>query len=275
MEWFPASVISTIFVCSFPLVLAEVFVRTREQSARAQPVSEVQKYRIRLRLVTVIVLMAFAVWYFLDYHAVAAGRRPFVVAIANTLSFFLLFFTFTSRIWSLSWRKHQALQTEVNGSDAEPLQPPLIEYLSPASLRAAYVLVALSLAVVFVIFWLSRNDWGYRTKGMLMLLAGAAFFYLYMARLREAGANQPAARREKQESADDRSSEARQAAARTFRSALVLFGALELGAVMTLTLNWSSPVQRMLGLVSQLSVSILGIVSLAKLFATETANRRS
>jgi hypothetical protein len=62
---------------------------------------------------------------------------------------------------------------------------------------------------------------------------------------------------------------ARQKASRSFLTALSLFCAFELTAILTMTLNWSESIQRLLGIGAHLAVCVLGLGGLAEILAEE------
>jgi hypothetical protein len=272
VDWLIPSIMTTIVASGSPLILAEVFARVVEPKKDRRPDATSNKYRKRLRFATVAVWMAFALWYWLDFHAVAAGRRPFVIAIAITLSFIVLFLAFTVRVWSSLSQDHVELQSAEDMTYTGSIQKPLIEYISAIRLRLAYVFVVVSMLFVLTIFLMSKNDIGYRVKGMLMLIAGGCFFFLGLRRLHRTTLNKQDSlirQQEVSEITDKDCDEARQKASRSFLTTLLLFCAFESAAILTLTLNWSESIQRLLGIGAQLAVGVLGLVGLAEILAEE------
>lgn len=255
MEWFTVSVITTIVISGAPLFFAEVW-------ARFVYDAELRRYHRQLRFATVAVWAAFALWFWLDYRAVAAGQRPFAVAVVNILAFIILFLALAVRVLSLSRRHYAKLHSDGQTTDYLPVRKPLVEYLSSKTLLAVYVFVAISLISVLAVWLTSTNSIGYRAKGMLLFIAGAAFFYLSLYRWQLTETNQT----------EDARSDSIAAHRRTSKSllvALAYYCAFEVSAILTLTLNWNIPTQYWVGVSSQLAVGVLGLFGCAKMLARE------
>ena len=272
MNWLAASILATLIASGGQLLMAEVFTRAIRRHGDYLYDTQVHKYRRQLWLATVIVWAVFALWFWLDFMAIAAGRRSFAVTIANCLSFIVLFFSFTVRIMA-SFRPDRS-ESHLLAKTAYPTssQKPLVEYLSPIGLRATYVFVAVSLLFGLTALLTSKNDIGYRIKGMLLFFAGAAFFYLWLRRLHQPSSNRVDFFGEQPAITGDRYSGPHRRALQSFVTAVLFFCVFELASILTLTLDWHNPWQSWLGVGSQLAASILGFIGCAKILAEERDN---
>jgi hypothetical protein len=235
VEIFMISVVTTIFSSSMPLLFVEVFTRAR----RGPRDAEFNRHYRRLWLATVVVCAAFGVWFWLDSQAIAAFRRPFVVAGANVLAFLVLFFGFAAKI---AWPSQPSgLEPRSNGTETHRtlIREPSIEQPSQAALLIARVFVAVSLTLVLAVLLTSKNSVGHRVKGMALIIIGVVFFFLFL-RVR-----------------------------RPLITAVGYFCAFEVSAVLTLTLDWNISSHQWLGVGSQLAAGVLGLIGCAKWMATE------
>jgi hypothetical protein len=235
MEFFMVSAFATIFCSGGPLLFVEVFTRSRRSARDA----EFHRNYRRLWLATGVVLAAFALWFWLDSQAIAAFRRPFVVAGANVFAFVVLFFGFAVRI---AWPSRQdGLEPRSNETEAHrtPTQEPPIEHPSRAAWLIARIFVTVSLILVLAILMTSKNSAGHRIKGLGLIIIGVVFFFLFL-RMRQ-----------------------------PLLTAIGYYGAFEVSAILTLTLDWDIPWSRWVGVGSQLTVGALGLIGCAKWLATE------
>lgn len=233
MEIFMVSALSTVFVGSMPLVFVEVFTRARRSLRDA----EFYRHYRRLWLATGVVWAAFAIWFWLDSHEIAAFRRPFVVAGANVLAFVVLFFGFAARI---AWPSQpHGVEPRSNETEARrtPIQETSIESPSRAALLIARVFIAVSLILVVAVLMTSKNSVGHRVKGMLVIIIGVVFFFLFL-RMR-----------------------------RPLLTAIGYFCAFGVSAILTLTLDWNVSSHQWLGVGSQLAAGVLGLIACAKCMA--------
>ena len=238
MDWLSASIGATIVVSGAPLLLGEVFAR----AGGGWPEGG-QRSRRALWAATGAVWLAFGLWFLLDRPAVAAGERPFAVAIANLLAFAFLFFAFAARAFSLDHRQREG----ATPAESPPVSSAPADHLAPSELRAARTFVSFALLLGAALLFTSDNDIGYRLKGALMQGAGAAFFLLVLHRMR-----QPA------------SDPSRPLAIGTLLSALGYFTVFLTAAVLTLTLDWETRSHRWLGVGSQLASGVLGLIACAR-----------
>jgi hypothetical protein len=104
--------------------------------------------------------------------------------------------------------------------------------------------VAVSCLIVLAVLAHSTNSPGHRVKALLLLAAGGVFFVLALLRLRAASGPD----------ATDATP------ARTLFNGLVYFGAFAVAAVLTLTLDFALPVQRWVGVGSQVVAGVVGLV---------------
>jgi hypothetical protein len=235
MEYFMVSAISAIFAGSMPLLFVEVFTRARRSLRDA----EFNRRYSCLWLATGVLWAAFALWFWLDSQAIAAFRRPFVVAGANVLAFFVLFFGFAAKI---AWPSQPSgLEPRPNGTEEDRtlIQEPSIGRPSQAALLIGRVFVAVSLTLVLAVLLTSKNSVGHRVKGMALIIIGVAFFFLFLR------ARQP------------------------LLTAIWYFCAFEVSAILTLTLDWNIPSHQWLGVGSQLAAGALGLIGVAKWMAME------
>jgi hypothetical protein len=232
---FVISAISTIFVSSMPLIFVEALTRARRSPRDA----EFHRHYRRLWIATGIVWAAFAIWFWLDSQEIAAFRRPFVVAGANVLAFVALFFGFAARIAWPSQPRGIEPRSDETEARRTLIQETLTESPSRAALLIARVFVAISLILVMAVLLTSKNSAGHRVKGIVMIIIGVIFFFLFLRMRRPA------------------------------LTAIGYYCAFAVSAVLTLTLDWNVSSHQWLGAGSQLAAGLLGLIGCAKWMATE------
>jgi hypothetical protein len=235
MDYLKVSAIATIYCSSLPLIFVEAFTRARGDLRDA----EFHQLHRRLWLATGVVLMAFALWFWLDVRAIAAFHRPFVVAGANVLAFVVLFFGFAAKIAWPSQSRGSEPRSDETEAHRTPIREPSIEHPSRAALLIARVFVAVSLIFVLAILLTSKNSVGHRIKGIAFIIIGVVFFFLFL-RMRQ-----------------------------PLLTAIGYFCAFEAFAALTLTLDWNVSSHQWLGVGSHLAAAVLGAIGCAKWMATE------
>jgi len=235
MEIVIFSAFTIILTSSAPLLFVEVFTPARRSPRDA----EFNRHYRRLWSAMGIIWAASALWFWLDSQAIAAFRRPFVVAGANVLIFVVLFFGFAAKI---AWPPQPSgLGPRPDETEAQQtlIQEPSVEQPSRAALLIARVFVVVCLILVLAVLLTSKNSVGHRVKGTAFIIIGVVFFFMFLrARL-------------------------------PLTTAIGYFCAFEAFAVPTLTLNWNVTSHQWLGAGSQFAAGVVGLIGCAKLMATE------
>lgn len=216
MTWLLGSIAASLIAGCGPLLMVESV-----SAIRRLPILDAP--RRRLRVATAIALSLVGTWLVIDRDAVAAGMRSFPVAGVAATMFAVLFVTLGYPI----------LQRAAVTPGLIPPSTP-----SAALLRSrwdAAVLVALLASLAA--FGMSPNDLGYRIKGLAIVLAGGALYFL--GRPRASGT----------------------------------FGFCAFAGAVTLFAQWEVPWQRAVGTMSQLSVGVIGLVWCARVIVRSESAR--
>ncbi len=222
----------------------------------------------RLRIATLAVWVVFAMWVAVDHAAVAAGRRSLAVALFNVFAALLLFSTISIRVIASSPQSRPA--RDLHGQTSRsPSAPALYSYLGSSNRRAAHVIVGALLAIGILALVGSSNDFGYRLKGAVMVVAGACFYALGLVLLRSTRVRTALSVSGGEVSTD---AKAMSRARRVLVETLVYVGVLELASVMTLTLDWTAPSNRWLGIGSQVTAAVVGLIGCARFLAWDRDN---
>jgi hypothetical protein len=213
MNWMLVSIAALLIAISGPLLMVE-------STPQVRTLAGLYRRRQLLRLWTVAALLAACAYLVSDRQAISLGSRSIVVAGLAAALFFALLLSLGLPIL------HEAARATPASRDIP----------SPGVLGGPWdVPVLVALATSLAGFAFAANDLGYRTKGLAIILAGGAVYFM-----------------------------GRPRAPRTF----VLCAAV---GAFTLFAQWYVPWQRTLGVVAQLSVGVVGLVWCARLLVRSTA----
>jgi hypothetical protein len=247
VEWFPFSIVATVVVSGGALIVGEALARGAKRADDAVRAA-LRPQLGRLRWATALVLCAFAVWFLVDHPAIAAGRRPFHVAIANLVAFGLLFATC---VGPLMRTLEQGQPVAARGAPVRPRHT-IIRHAPAGTLLASHTFVAILLSLALASWWDSTNDAGYRLKGLLLIVVGAAFYLLGLQRPIRPPAMAPHA-------------------SRALLVALAYFVVAEAAAILTLTLDFANGAERALGVGAQLTAGVVGLIACARMIGEPSA----
>ena len=110
----------------------------------------------------------------------------------------------------------------------------------------------------------SENGIGHQLKGALMVAAGSCFYAFGLVRAK--GTRRPPP------TPPGRADAGAQQARRVLGEAIAYVGMIELGALLTLTLDWTLDANRWIGIAAQLVAGAAGIVGCARYMAWERAS---
>ena len=233
MNWLTASIISSALAAGAPLLLTEAVLYYRNQAGH-ELVSFAHRRRL-LRLATGVVCAAIALWFTLDLPNVAAGRRSFVITGVNVAVFAGLFFAFAARIlWPVE-------PSTITNTATRPAITASRLQLTRREVVGMSIFVTVVLGAAVMAFISSDNDAGYRAKSVVLMIGGVGLLLLDV-QVRRIG----------------------------LVTALLYFCVFQIAAILTLTLDFGSDMQRWIGLLSHVLAFVVGAFGCARALSFNT-----
>ena len=233
MSWLLTSILASALAAGAPLLLTEAVLHNRNQAGH-ELVSFAHRRRL-LRLATGVAGAAIALWFTLDFASVAAGRRSFVIAGVNVAVFASLFFAFAAGIL---WPGEPVTTTN---TATRPAITAARLPLTRRELVGMSIFVTVVLGAALMAFVSSDNDAGYRAKSVVLMIGGVGLLLLDV-QMRRIG----------------------------LVTALLYFCVFQIAAILTLTLDFGSDVQRWIGLLSHVSAFVVGAFGCARALSFNT-----